>query len=398
MTMPPKNRKCKTFVLYLFAIALVLIPVKAQEFDFALGGYGRYLFSSIKTSAGKERRFDHLLHFRLNSGFYAGNNISAALELRSRTFWGNSLTSDPAFAQNVAEVNYPLDNLDAYLWENDQSLSYLQIDRLLTSYDNDNWQLTLGRQRIAWGTSLVWNVIDVFNPKNVLDIDYTENPGADALRWQYFLGPLSQLDIAWKPGNSRKEDILGLSYSFNNADFDYFLLTGIFQEKAYAGAAFSGQLYDGGFRGELMVRAMPGITDSLIFKHQGAEYITSLSASYDYTFPNSLYLHFEFLYNNIGETDNIAAFQPASIALNLLSPGRYSAFVEIAYDITPLVRIDSFFMANPFDGSFLIFPFVTYSLSDNADLLILTSLTSGAENTEFNQYDEYFLTRLSYSF
>ncbi len=73
--------------------------------------------------------------------------------------------------------------LDFYLWETKYSIGYLEVDRLFLDFVKDDFQITVGRQRIAWGTCWVWNPTDLFNPLEVLDFDYEERPATDALEF-----------------------------------------------------------------------------------------------------------------------------------------------------------------------------------------------------------------------
>ena len=113
-------------------------------------------------------------------------------------------------------------------------------------------QVTAGRQRIAWGAALVWNPTDLFNPFNILDFDYEEKPGTDAVYFQYYLNALSQLDVAVSPGKRAEEVIYALRYYFNYREFDVNLIGGWQRKSVRLGASWSGQLFDGGFRGEIL--------------------------------------------------------------------------------------------------------------------------------------------------
>ena len=138
-----------------------------------------------------DRLNDHLLHSRFNSKWYATDAITAALELRFRAFYGESVEKIPSFKEFIQT---PRDyvKLDAFLWESEKSIGYLEVDRLWLDWYTQDLQVTVGRQRVAWGTSWVWNPTDIFNPLDVLDFDYEERPATDAIRLQYYTGAVTK--------------------------------------------------------------------------------------------------------------------------------------------------------------------------------------------------------------
>ncbi|MCG8318265.1 MAG: hypothetical protein MI921_02070 [Cytophagales bacterium] len=49
----------------------------------------------------------------------------------------------------------------------------------------------IGKHRINWGKSYVWNPNDVFNAYSFFDFDYEERRGTDALLIKYTTSPFS---------------------------------------------------------------------------------------------------------------------------------------------------------------------------------------------------------------
>ena len=68
-------------------------------------------------------------------------------------------------------------------------LDQLVFDRAHLKYRADSWSLTVGKQRIAWGTGYIWNPVDIFNPY-VLSFAVRDEDKANvnALRWEMPLG------------------------------------------------------------------------------------------------------------------------------------------------------------------------------------------------------------------
>ena len=63
--------------------------------------------------------------------------------------------------------------------------------------------------------NLAWNPNDIFNTYNLLDFDYEERPGSDAIRIQYYLGDFSKIEVAAKKGSSKDDHIVAAMYKFN---------------------------------------------------------------------------------------------------------------------------------------------------------------------------------------
>ena len=124
----------------------------------------------------------------------------------------------------------------------------------------------------------------------------------------------------------------------------------------------------------------------------------SFVLSADYTFPSSLYLHTETLFNSNGKRKDAGLYQTDALQAGMLSPSRWSIFQEIAYNINPLIRGDIFGIFNPNDKSSIIMPSITWSVITNLDLLIIGYYTFGNQLTEWGNFGNAVFMRGKYSF
>ena len=62
---------------------------------------------------------------------------------------------------------------------------------------------------------MVWNITDLFNPQSVLDFDYEEKPGSDAIRIQYFTGVIGRLEFVFKPAPNKEDQSLAVLLLMN---------------------------------------------------------------------------------------------------------------------------------------------------------------------------------------
>jgi len=394
------KKAAKKFIEMKLLILLLLFFSNSysQLSPFEINGYAKYLFSSSKHPAASERYDDHLIHARLNTRWYPAENFRAVLEMRLRAYYGESVEKIPGFTDQIKSSHDYL-NLDAVLWDKKETLGYGEIDRLYIDWNYNEFQLTAGRQRIAWGTSWVWNPIDIFNPLSVLDFDYEERPAVDALRLQYYTGAVSKVEFAFKPAKEKENIIVSGLLSINMWDYDFNLIGGVKNERWLGGAGWAGDISGAGFRGEVLIsegRKVASPFSNISFGSDDINYSFVLSG--DYTFPNSFYIHTEVLYNNIGVEALTAQFQQEALNLGLLTAARWSLYQEFAYDFHPLVRGTVFSLFNPDDKSFVIVPSASYSVITNLDFLLLLMFFEGKPLTEFGEYGSTIFLRFKYSF
>jgi hypothetical protein len=364
---------------------------------FDIGGYLKYLISRSNIPSYGNLT-DHLLHGRLNTKWYATEAITTALEIRARAYAGGTVKKTPDFIGAIRN-DHEFAHLDATLWNSRSSVGYAEVDRLWADWNRGKWQVTLGRQRVAMGTCLVWNPTDLFNPLSILNFDYEERPAFDGGRVQYYIGPLSKVEVDIKPGKTSATSAAAVAFTTNAWKYDFHFLAARRSGLGVLGASWAGDIAGGGFRGEVLVSQRPeqiylGYYD--LSRTNGA--MVSAALSGDYTFPSSLYFHIESLYNSVGVTDRAALFERQSLALGLLSPSRWSLFGEISYDLTPLVRGSVFALQNPIDGSRVLVPSLTWSVVTNLDLTVIALLFHGDPLTEFGGYGESGYLRIKFSF
>jgi hypothetical protein len=387
--------KIQTLRQSIWSVVLCLIffpiDVAAQSPSYEIGGYSEYLFSSTLDSP-EGNTVDHLLHARLNTKWFPTDDLTGVLELRFRGYFGETVERTPDFADEIKNRNV-YSNVDATLWASKSSLGYGEVDRGYATWSPDNWQFTVGRQRIAWGTNLVWNVIDIFNPLSVLDFDYEERPSVDAVRVQYYTGPVTSISAAYKPTTTYSKSIGAVLWTLHHWNYDFHFLGGQRYGLNFGGLGWAGDIGGGGFRGEGLVSQVP---DAL--GNPTSQAMVSAALSGDYTFPNSFYIHTEILYNSMGVTKDAALFRLRAEQLSLLSPARWSVYQEFSYNISPLVRGSVFALINPDDGSIAFVPSVTWSAVTDLDLMALGLIFSGPTESEFGGTGKGIYVRGRWSF
>ncbi len=385
---------------YFWFLSVILVAVSCAQPSknpFEAGGYVKYLYSHSDIPVFGILN-DHVLHSRLNTKWYTTDAWTFACDIRARACTGGTVEHTPQFVDHI-RGNYNGADVDAILWNSPSSVGYAEIDRLWADWNRGQWQMTAGRQRLVLGTNLVWNPTDIFNPYSILDFDYEERPGFDGAHVQYYLGPLSKVEIAVKPGKTSSSSAAVAVYTTNVREYDVHLLAAQRSGLWLLGGSWAGDIAGGGFRGEATVsqkpvQTLPGVYD--VTATDGT--MSSAALSVDYTFSSSLYLHIESLFNSAGTTSDAGLFAIQSHTLGLLSPARWSLFSEIAYNLTPLLRGSFFSILNPTDHSYVLVPSLTWSALTNLDLMILVLAFRGDALTEFAGYGESGYLRVQWSF
>ncbi len=384
---------------FLAALLVVSTRLSAQPADesFQAGGYLKYLLSRSDVPYVGTLT-DHLFHGRLNTKWYATDALTAGLEIRARSYTGGIVENTTNFVEQIRN-NHEFAHLDAVLWNSKSTVGYAEVDRFWLDWNRGQWQLTLGRQRVAMGTCLVWNPTDLFNPLSILDFDYEEKPAFDGGRVQYYLGPLSKVEVDVQPGKTSRTATSAIAFTTNAWEYDFHILAAWRSRMGVLGGSWAGDIGGGGFRGEVLVSQKPKEISPWIYDFSQTDgAMVSSAISGDYTLPSSLYFHFEALYNSAGVTERAALSAYRAQLLGLLSPSLWSLFGEISFDLTPLIRGSVFALQNPNDGSRVLVPSVTWSMMTKADLTVIGLLFHGDPLSEFGGYGQSGYLRLKWAF
>jgi hypothetical protein len=340
--------------------------VEKKEHRVTFNGYVKDMQTVYIHNLDETWLTSNLIHNRLNFKWNISNSFTFCLEERNRFYWGDLMDINPSFAQSVA-----VDNGVATLsWNVFTGPSYIlnaTIDRLWLDFTRKNLQITLGRQRINWSQTYVWNPNDLFNTYSYFDFDYEEKPGNDALRLQYFTSPSSKAEIAVKVDKDQHITAAGL-YRFNAWKYDFQGLAGIYtQTDLVLGMGWAGQIAGGGFKGEMSYfRPFRQFRDSI------GVFLSSIE--YDYTFRNSIFLQFEGFYNsNAANSSNLLLSQFTPGVLSAKNPflNGFSIYGNFSYPFTPLINVSLAGIFNPSNRMVFIIPTFTFSLMNNLDLSIV---------------------------
>lgn len=358
-----------------------------QSASFTYKGYLKSLGQLSHDDSFSDLRYDHILHNRFETVWRISRSFRIQADARSRLFAGYSVQNLPLFGDFIArDAGYVDMNFN---WiDNNRFVLNTHIDRLHASYVDGPFEVHLGRQRINWGKTLVWNPNDLFNAYAFLDFDYEERPGTDAFNVQYHWSYASSLELGVRFGQNEMERVYAAMYRGNIGTYDFQVVAGLYQESFVAGGGWAGYIGNAGFKGELSYFFMDEAKNTL-----------SMSIGADYMFSNGVFGTFEFLYNG-GYNDFIdpalsLSSQPTASNLFISDTAVY---LNVSGSVTPLINVSAGILTSPTKSIFIVIPQVSWSVAENLDILFLAQNLRGNVFDNVTNLNNYWFLRLKWSF
>lgn len=358
--------KMKRFLGIAVMLTIAVFPLfpQGKQKAITLNGYLTSLQSAMFDSLSGPFQYDNLLHNRLNFKGYINEHLTFIAEFRNRLFTGDMVRSSRAYSEmtgtdpGLLDLSWNVINKNSFFLNS-------KVDRLSFDLNYGKFQARIGRQRINWGQSLVWNPNDIFNAYSFFDFDYVERPGSDAVRLQFFTSFSSVAEIAVKADNEHNITAAGL-YRFNKWGYDLQFLAGyVNSEDIVVGAGWSGALGGISFRGEgswfQPVEEFPISSGNVL-----------LTAGFDKIFENNSMAQIQFMYcNSPPGLNNFNSFYSGNLSSKDLAFSRFSAFGQFTLAATPLLNMGVSAMCFPDLKGYFAGPSVDYSLAENIDFSLI---------------------------
>jgi hypothetical protein len=329
----------------------------------SLNGYISNLYSPQYNNFQDKWKTTKYLNQRLNFFWTPTQNLSFSAQLRSRLIYN----------QEAADTNFLSIN-DGWVRQKDKIYFNINFDRFYFKFTKDKFELTVGRQRINWGQSFVWNPNDIFNSYSYFDFDYIERPGSDAIRLQFYNSFISSTELAFKIDIDNKITLAGI-HRFNLSGWDYQVLGGLLSSQdAIFGAGFTGNIKSVSIYGEgSYFRPLINSIDRSSF--------AMLDLGCSKTFGNNLGLTFESLYVNKDLTvNNLLGYFSGSLDVRKIAFAKINLFGSISYPITPLINGSFAMMWFPDPGGingFYTGPSLDFSIGNNLGLSLIAQYFEG---------------------
>lgn len=280
------------------------------------------------------------------------------------------------------------------------------LDNIYLNMYLGNFEITIGKQQLSFGSGYVWNPTDIFNVKNIVDPTY-EQPGHNAIRMDLNLGTTSSLILVFQPGsNTRHSTIYGRikstvghfdlslvsgSTKWNVTDYNYTFPVFLQYTRKLVGWDVNGEWLGMGVYTEGAYNWISGRKNFL-------EWVMGL----DYTFESGLYFMMEYYFN-----DNLPA-QTHQLELNDWmryisgeSKGiiRHQLYAMVSYPFNETITLSMAPAYLPTDGSLALLPMMQQTLSDDLILTLIGQFYLGNKDDIFqSRLGNGILCRLRYYF
>ncbi|MEW5725169.1 MAG: hypothetical protein AB1896_18795 [Thermodesulfobacteriota bacterium] len=392
-------------VLTLFLVLPATAPAFLGDRDGALG-----LDGSLRVIGAVSRNYDFPYYFgrrdtddylqallRLTLAGHPSDRLSYEVHLVSALTYASAGRpgQGPGLAGDGDRTRYRA--LDKYWeWNHEQyTTGRTWFDRFNVRLALPRADLTVGRQAITLGKAFFWNPLDVYLPFDPAQFDRDYKPGVDGIRLDVYLGRFSGLTFIWVLG---RELDLNNQYRHGDRTWDASWYGSSLLARYYADlagwdlAVQGGKIYGGwqlgfglvGERDGLELRAEaawfhPEDSPLLSWPPSAPVFEEHLTAvlGLGYRFENSLHLEAEFLYHGGGETEDLTLGLLRQMLGAAVHAGRRLAGFSASYELTPLITGRLTVIHSLTDSSTQVQPLVTWSLSDNSELVLGASLNLG---------------------
>jgi hypothetical protein len=291
--------------------------------------------------------------------------------------------------------------------------------------------LSVGRQRIAWGVGRLWNPIDRFNAIPPLAIQADQSQGVDSIDAKWSFNGFDFVEAVYAPGSSRDDARYALRLHGVVLDSDVSVVGGIFEKARTVGFDFARNLGDAAMRIEFVYtdpRQKVWKIESSRRRRLGD--FVQLVASLDYTFDiaDGIYVLVEHLYNGNGlgfgrgRAGNLLPFfeatndRPPGVPDGVPGPfatgGSAALFGSsrvitaadnqtgslVGGDITPELRLDLLTIYDWDGESAAFFPSLKYTPLGSLDVTVGVQTFVGPRRSQFGNADTfvYFLADFYY--
>ncbi len=380
------NRVENTFFIFIVLIFGSIQSLNAQDQkNYTIDGYltampqMSWTTINIDTISQFERSNQQMLHNRLNFHWYSSGNITASVQLRNQLLWGDYVRDgidNNTYENGFKTESYFLPLTYMYTFA-DAGLLSLSADRFWLQYTHNNFEIKVGRQRINWGQTFVWNPNDIFNAYNFFDFDYAERPGADAVRAILYPNYTSTIEIAAKLDSAANPTVAGL-FRFNAKGIDFQFIGGYYSQPATVTSKYDkdadwtgGMAVTGDYAGISLRTEATYMAPAKESANQ--DDLLLWSTGLDYSFSNDLFVSTEFLYSsrtNLSIGSSLYELYSGPLTVKNMAFAKYSGFLQGSYPITPLfnVTMSGMIYTDEDLSGYFIGPYLDYSLKDNLDL------------------------------
>jgi hypothetical protein len=253
-------------------------------------------------------------------------------------------------------------------------LNRISFDRAYAKFYLTEANVTVGKQRIAWGSGYIWNPTDVFNPFVLsFAVKEEEETNVEAVRVEIPLGTAENIDCFALTNADLTTSKKGLKVKGNFGLFDIAMsYVDLGRSATQLGIDMVGEAFGFGLRSELAFKA-PMI---------GNKYIQAVLGA-DYTLDNGAGINLEYFHNGGGQ-NNKNNYDWVSLAQGTIAQvGSDYLFFSINKAVDELTEVRLSLITNLNDLSYIIYPVYSMNVAQNIDVSLEAMLIGGQRGSEF---------------
>jgi hypothetical protein len=283
-------------------------------------------------------------------------------------------------------------------YEGSKSSASLWLDRYNLKAALTKADITTGRQPITFGKAYFWNPLDIFIPFDPRQFDRDYKAGVDSLRMDIPLGSFTGINLIGVGGRELDSSGNYVDHGTLNASwYGSALLARTFTTlqswdlAIQGGKIYGGYQLGGGFVGEIgpvETRAEAAYfwaqnSEPLPFPLEGDLVEDGFTGvfGFGHRFENTLTVEIEHFYNGAGDSNDLDASFVRFASGNILQMSRNLTGFLISYEFEPIITGQFTALYSWDDPSAQIQPILTWSPSNNTELILGASINFGDRPT-----------------
>jgi hypothetical protein len=297
----------------------------------------------------------------------------------------------------IRQLDWALADRPGFAWRH-------EIDRASAVFELPYAKLTLGRQAVGWGRGVLFGAVDLFAPFTPLEADREWRRGVDAVRAELRLSDRTSAEVVTAFGESIDASVFAARVRGYAGKADGELVAGWRARDLFAGVTSSAAVGDAEIHGELcLFRAPTAISGGGAWGNDRLAPKAVLGGSYRLAMGRGLVVFAEYHYSGFGVRE------PEDLIPLLANPdfrarflrgdsqilGRHAVALLGSIELSNELSVQVLGLASPVDGSGVLSPSATFTLSDAASVQANLYLPWGAKPDGLVLRSEYGATPLS---
>jgi hypothetical protein len=397
--------------------ALLAIAARAFARDvWREGEAGASLRTTLKSAAMVQEAPDAPLLFRedeaaasfwrlrLDAEVRPGASVTLAAAYEQRLQIGSASVAaagpvplETGAPYRLRQLDWRIAGADTFAWRH-------EIDRASAAFHLPWAEVTVGRQGVGWGRGALFGAVDLFAPFSPLEADREWRRGIDAIRADVRLASRLSADVVAALGESVDASALVARVRGYAGSMDAELVGGWRARDLVAGTTASAAVGDAELHGELCLFLAPdGLPSGGAWGNERLAPKAVLGGSYRFPVGRGLVALAEYHYSGFGARsarDLVPlladpAFRDRFTRGDMQILGRHAVALLGTLELTNELSVQALALVSPVDGSGVLSPAATYTLSDAASVNATLYVPWGAEPEGLAFRSDYGATPLS---